>query len=287
MSTDDNIVKLPDRLERRAQKIDAAITRRGKADADWREATLELAVELAGARADHGKNDSSFGKWLDGRFGDNVLPPKERSILIRWGNDPDQTRIILEKTESRSIQGIDLTFVSSNKGPPAKPAPKREMAQTYALAVEATSGKLPTAPQIARDVSVSPCTATNVLRDIRSRRSEADGPVVFTKAQEAHVNAAITRRTRELEDSFSERIRKAAQELYDKNFPDFQEELNRAHRTEKYYRKLIDMHQPILTDAEFLLILACLHPDNSASNERRETAFRTFNAVKFRLTGKA
>ena len=51
------VIKMPDLLERRAQKIDAALNRQDMANArteeaahDWRAATLELAVELASAK---------------------------------------------------------------------------------------------------------------------------------------------------------------------------------------------------------------------------------------------
>ena len=45
---EDNVVKMPDRLERRAQRIEAAMKRRESSDRDWIEGTLELgAVELA------------------------------------------------------------------------------------------------------------------------------------------------------------------------------------------------------------------------------------------------
>jgi hypothetical protein len=58
--SEDNVVKMPDRLERYAFAIDAALVlqadaveRSEEASHDWRRATLDLAVELAKARVWH------------------------------------------------------------------------------------------------------------------------------------------------------------------------------------------------------------------------------------------
>ena len=36
------------------------------------------------------KADQAFGKWCEGRFGDNALPKDERAILIQWGADAER-----------------------------------------------------------------------------------------------------------------------------------------------------------------------------------------------------
>jgi len=110
--------------------------------------------------------------------------------------------------------------------------------------------------------------------------------LTFTKAQLADVEAAITKRTRALEGAFQERVSEAARKLYDENFPKLQEEQNEAHRVEKFFRKMINDHKPVFTATEYMTILACLHPDNSASKEKRDSAFTAFSAMKFQLTGK-
>ena len=106
MNTEENVVKMPDPLERRALRIEAAMVRRDRAnsereraDKDWAEATLELAVELAGARADL-RSDQAFGDWLEKQFGARAPAKTNRAILIRWGDAPEEARAILEKAES-------------------------------------------------------------------------------------------------------------------------------------------------------------------------------------------
>jgi hypothetical protein len=42
----------------------------------------------------------------------------------------------------------------------------------------------------------------------------------------------------------------------------------------------------LFNETEFMTLLACVHPDNSASEHKRDTAFKALNAMKFQLTGK-
>ena len=105
MTQDDNVVKLPDQLERRAIKIEAALMRKAKNEADWIEAVIELVIELFGARTELNSNQE-FGDWFDGRFtsAGKTISHQDRAILVRWGAaTPDELRTILAQEESRSI----------------------------------------------------------------------------------------------------------------------------------------------------------------------------------------
>jgi hypothetical protein len=105
MAQDDNIVKLPDALERRALKIEAAIARSTKGKIEWIEGTIELAIEMAGARDEFPANQA-FGEWFDSRLGNVAITPHDRAALIQWGREPDRTRKVLEKTERISYRTI-------------------------------------------------------------------------------------------------------------------------------------------------------------------------------------
>ena len=61
------VIEMPDPLERRAQKIEAALDRQedandrsSRADKDWKEATFELAVELTAAKKEL-RTNRAFG----------------------------------------------------------------------------------------------------------------------------------------------------------------------------------------------------------------------------------
>ena len=285
MPIEENVVKMPDPLERRAQRIDAAFKRRDKSDDDWIGATLEIAVEFAGARAE--VNDKEFGDWCK-RY-DNRVSSHERAILVKWGNDLKRARTALNAAgETRSIRTIHKNGWESDTD--VKPHPpgglQRDKARSYVQAYEAEHQRLPPETIVARDTGISRGTAADYLRDVKSRRADEDNRITFTKAQDHHVQARLRILAKQLETEFAERVRLAVLE----QSADYRATLERLQReaSEKWerYDNLINNHKPIFNDTEFTTILTCLHPDNSASAEKRNTAFRSFNAVKFQLTGK-
>ena len=77
-----------------------------RADKDWAEATLELAVELAGARADL-RSDQAFGDWLEKRFGARAACQDQSRHSDQMGQCPEEARAILEKAEPLSVQVVD------------------------------------------------------------------------------------------------------------------------------------------------------------------------------------
>ena len=213
MSAEDNVVKMPDRLERRAQKIEAAMARRTKGDEEWIEGTIELAVELAGARDDH-SGDREFGRWLEGRFGDNRLPKDEQSALIQWGRDPVQTRIMLEKTETRSIQMLHRSFRNATKAQEERftsasktTTPKREQAEASIREHKARTGSYPSVIEAGKESGLSRIVIEPALAAVKAEDSIAPSEIRFTKAQDAHVEARVKALRKALEAEYSERVR--------------------------------------------------------------------------------
>ena len=297
MAENDKVVKLPDMLERRALKIEAAMKRRAKGDSEWIEGTLELAIELAAVRDEYGGNDRGFGGWLDTRFGNKAPSHQDRAILIQWGRTPDKIRIVLEKTESRSIQLIDrneVTFTSASRDissplPPSKPATKpvtkTDAAINLARAMKQQSGKMPKRNDLARVAKVHNSVADAALRIVRA---EAEAPPLqpqFNKAQDFEVEARVKARVLELEKEFNARVIAENKKQIDILFPRLEKMREDAKRTEKLYREQI-AKIAILTEAEYLDILKTCHPDNVATKVVRERAFIAVNSKKLQLTGK-
>ena len=52
-------------------------------------------------------------------------------------------------------------------------------------------------------------------------------------------------------------------------------------------RRVLDGRKGIMTKAQYKLILACLHPDNSASVEKRAEAFDLFNRLEILFLNEA
>lgn len=285
MSTDDNVVKIPDRLERRAQKIEAALRRRDDAKTDWKEATLELAIELAGARSEL-PSDQVFGKWYDERFANASKPGEhERAILIRWGNAPEEARAILERTDSQSIQMIDRRFRRSE---PAiigeRPTVAKDEAKEIARAYKAEHGHYPSRDRIIQAHRVASATADQALAEVRIEDRIAPQEITYTKAQEHHLEARLKILNQAREAEFEARVVQETKKRIDILFPKLERLEESAKINEKYYRERLEK-MAIFTEAEYRDILFCTHEANP-SKETRERAFIALNAKKLQLTGK-
>ena len=115
------------------------------------------------------------------------------------------------------------------------------------------------------------------------------GRVEFSPAQK-HLEAAIAKRTKELETTFAKRVATAARAdakaYFDKNFPEFQKNNNDAAAAEAYWRERNNNFKPIFSAEEYKNILMCLHPDGKRSSEKIIAAFVAFKAKELQLTGK-
>jgi hypothetical protein len=296
MTSESNIFPIPQGMERFAREAQAGIEMLNAAEAnlatareDRMEAALKVSIALYGARQKL-KDDYEFGCWCnENNLGDNIVKKDDRAAFVQFGSNPTRTREVFARTERQSwreIYRLEWCTVSQAAKPPPASGPKLKAAKEYVQAVEALEGKFPTEQEVSDATGVSRGTASDAMRDLRSRRREEDGRIQFNKAAATHIEAAIKRRRQELEASFKETIAREINKLYNEHFPTLQKEQNEAVAERKFYREMINDHKPPFTEVEFLIILACLHPDNSASDEKRQSAFRIFNAAKFQLTGK-
>ena len=101
-----------------------------------------------------------------------------------------------------------------------------------------------------------------------------------------HVDAQLRILTKKLESEFGERVRLAVLERNKPHLDALKELEDKARKQHELYETLNNKFKPLFTEEEYRIILICLHPDNSATKERRETAFKAVQAVKLQLTGK-
>ena len=104
----------------------------------------------------------------------------------------------------------------------------------------------------------------------------------FTKAQDKQVEA----RLKVLEAQFNERVRLTMLERNKDFIATLEQSKKEASEKAYHYGQMINNHNPIFTEEEFRTIIICLHRDNSASKEKRDTAFKAVQARKLQLTGK-
>jgi hypothetical protein len=264
--------------------------RRENGDREWIEGTLELAVEIAAARSEY-RGDRNFGSWLiENALGENYLPKDERSILIQWGENPDWTRTVLEKTERRSVQTIHRNewSVRSATKPSTKPpgGAKLHKAKAFAQAYEAETGRLPTERLTAREAGVSQGVSADALRDLKSRRAEEDGRIRFLKAQDHHVEARVRILDKKRETEFNERVRLAMlahNQEYRRGLEELQKE---ASEKLDLYEKLVNRHKPLFTVEEYKNLLMVAHPDSNPSKDVRNAAFLSLKAAELQLIGR-
>jgi hypothetical protein len=282
--TEDNVLKMPDRLERRAQKIEAAMKRRENGDKEWIEGTLELAVELAGARAEL-QADQAFGKWCGSRFGTNVIPRDERAILVQWGQNPEQTRLMLEKAESHSIQMIDRRFRSATKPPKVSAAttPKRTAAAATIRAQKAVTGVYPTVAQAIKASGLSRIVIEPALATVKAEDNIAPTEPRLTKADNAFIEATIKIRLQELEKTFEARVLAEYQCRANLMFPMLQEIKDRVSIRDKYLTEQLNK-SAVFTKAEYIDVLFCVRNEH-VSQERRDRATIALETKKIRLVG--
>ena len=284
------VIEMPDPLERRAQKIEAALDRQedandrsSRADKDWKEATFELAVELTAAKKEL-RTNRAFGKWCDDRFGGNRLPIHDRAALVRWGDDPEGTRAMLVNETSRSIRMIDQRLYNTVKTPA-----RVNRAEEAAKVIKAETGKWPDRKTLVRVSGISPRNVDNALRTVKAIEAAQIAPteITYTKAQEYHIEARIKAtvkiRLDELEKEFEARVISKNQEEIAKLFPDLEELQKAAVLNERYYREMV-AKEAVLTLQEWHDLVFLAH-NKEVSEERKKRAAQTLITNKLRLTG--
>jgi hypothetical protein len=228
-----------------------------------------------------------IGNGIDGYFID-VTINGHPIPLSECGNARPSHIMAWYNEMRREHTALPTAHAVSRKAPSQKPygGPKRDKAVAAILTYEAEHGELPSAVWGETAPGVTPSTYYHTLREIKSIRAGAAGPLKFTKAQEQHVEAKLKAHMKRSNAEFDERVRLAVLE----ENKDYRAVLDKSKReaSEKFlmYEELINNYNTIFTEAEFANIRFCLHPDNSASADKRQLAFTTFNIKKLQLTGK-
>jgi nitroreductase len=173
---------------------------------------------------------------------------------------------------------------------------KRELSEARDK-LAAVSGSIPWPPDsvkaVAKIMAKTPRAASLVVNALVPLLQGTDSPVQFTPAQQKDIDATIKQYQKNSNAAFWATVDKEASKLVaaqvEKLAPgllarekEAQEAKNRAYRQEQHYRDLC-AKAAIFNETEFANIRNCLHPDNSASDDKRTAAFAAFNAQKARL----
>jgi hypothetical protein len=179
--------------------------------------------------------------------------------------------------------------------------------EALAEAIKAKTGHWPASKALAQEAGVHSRNADNALRAAKAAeearikalaeaQTEAKdaafvASVKFTKAQQGHIDAAKRMMERKLKLEHAARIKQIDEEVRLRVIAENADYLTmvkqreeKAIGNEDFYREMINDHKTIFTSGEFMSILKCLHPDNSASAKSRADAFDLFNSRKLQLT---
>lgn len=178
-------------------------------------------------------------------------------------------------------------FVESKKDsdPDMKNSPRREECKVFIRAYRDEHSGYPNRKYLEKN-GFSPIIADRALGEVITEDRIAPTETKFTKAQNREIDARVKLRLVKLEEEFNERVRL---KMLEHNGP-FRAGLEKlkleAQKKSDLYESLINKHKPLYTEAEFNVIMTSLHPDNVASKEKRDEAFKLFNLKKLQLTGK-
>jgi len=167
--------------------------------------------------------------------------------------------------------------------------PRINKVEAIAETLKSQTGQWPDSNTLARTANVSSRAADNALRTVKAveqgREETAIVTPMFTKAQDHHVEARVKVRLRELEQEFDARVQRETKANIDKLFPKLEQLREEAKITKELYMDRLEK-RAIFKLSEYMDIVKCCHPDNSASMEVRQRAFILVSGNKLQLTGR-
>jgi hypothetical protein len=258
---DENVVRLPNELDRLAGRLRDYLKRDDSIRAEWIEIQEGICLTLAEARAKFSA-DIEFGAWCDDNgFG---VDYQTRAAAIAMGREPEALRACLQVTERRSLRTIyKLEFERFDNG--VKPSPRRkhpklDLFQTPEIerAKEAydqlsASGDQPTVQDVAKAAGVSRTPATAA---VAFRLGEAQPPAVppdeMPATMRKRYEAAIKKARAEIREELKAEVFKELDVL-------LQHAKERSERADR----ILASHKGVMTRDIFRKIKACLHPDHN------------------------
>ena len=265
----------------------------------WAQHNVSLGVQLREARTILTAN-KHFGEWCaDNDFGEDRLNKNERAALIAMAAQPaEMQQVLLEAIDSWSIEltrkKYEARFPSARKttgGPRGRPPKPKPGERQHQAAVNTQDHDWETLKELANKEGKS---AAAKLGELIAK--EVSGPVkiepkTLPMTAQQKLDVAKRQMERKLKAEHAARIAQIEEEIRQRVVTENKAYVARVEAMEKkaydkikLYEGIINRHQPPFTIEEFKAIVMCLHPDNSASEDRRAEAFRLFNGKKLQLT---
>jgi hypothetical protein len=293
----DNVVQMPDRLERLAKRADTAAHAFAARHADAIANIIEYGNALLEARAEF-VGDLEFGQWVAANHLDQVKPfdlQQERTAAMKIAELSAHSTMLWADCPHNRPTHI-MTWWRAQENPDASPkSPKRSKTDDVLDEVirhKAETGGYPSATRKTFEYGVNHSTiewVTYAARKIEKAKAEIDAEALAKAALEAlpkttkeKYDIAERAMRKRLEWEFEQRVQAEATRRFDTMMkPFFESKL-------ELYESVVASRRGLFTKAQYNLIQACLHPDHVATLgedwiRRHNEGFRLFRAAEIKL----
>lgn len=280
-----NVTTLHDPLARLAADIKADLARCTESIAHWSEAAINLCLHLAEAKAQFPAL-IEFGKWCEANgFGESVMNAHDRAAAIKMGENIEAARPVLQITERRSLRLIlknECRFGSGAKtkksGAPKKSrGDHRKLTDEQALsAAQAVLDDRKTMDDAGAMFGVSRKTVKAAVAKEQGRREVQPDSSTFARTTKEQFDRAVRVAVAEAREQFEDEVRAKVQKKYDEIF------IPHAFEKAEYADAVLASRHGIMSRADFMKVLSCLHPDTATSpwKERCSEAFDLFKKME-------
>jgi hypothetical protein len=291
--TPDNVIQLPDLLERQAKRIVTALNKDTKIRTEWIDNQLEKADALAIARKQF-PNNADFGKWCyDNGFGESVLSRDDRAALVEFGKDLAYARTVLERTNRTSPQHIlrnefSLRHVTKTIPQPiVPPSPQPKLPPMPPPQITASQPAPQPAPQPTPQPTPKPAAKTSqaaVLKQLDRAEAIRQGKTVQPLPLDTETVNSIHKQVRDLASTVPNLAGKARRS-FEKTLT---AEMTKLIAELNLHKERIDIEAATKIEQEVKRRLTLQLPEYekrvTAAREREEYYGKLVNAVKVPLT---
>lgn len=277
----DNVHPLPTRIDRLVKQIQQDLERQKTGDRDWIEGSYDLCLHLVELREQFAAN-IEFGHACETNgFGKDVLNYDTRAAAIDMGREPGALRLCLEATERRALLQIyrhewgRFRQVSKTERPRTRKPPRAKKEEHAAEVYDrlTAEGRSFTRQDLADEAGVSNGTAARVF----FKKEQ----VVVQPLDPATATAPVRQRMEAWTRAERKRLRLEIEAEMRVTYAHHEEDwFKHIWERVSWAEKILNRYDGLMPKEDYLIIVKCLHPDTTADDKLRATAFRLFTKHK-------
>jgi hypothetical protein len=279
----DNVHPLPTRIDRLVTLIRSDLARQAEGDRAWIDGSYSLCLHLVEMREQF-PGDTEFGRACEAHgLGKDVLNHQTRAAAIAMGREPDALRACLDATKRHSLELIyreefgRFTSVRKAERPRTKKPPPgpREVHAAEIYDRLTAEGRSFTRQDLMREAGVSYGT---VQRVFFKRENQ---PTAVPPLDPATATAPVRQRMEAWTRAERKRLRLEIEAEMRVTYAHHEEDwFKHIWERVSWAEKILNRYDGLMPKEDYLIIVKCLHPDTTADDKLRATAFRLFTKHK-------